>query len=145
MEPADELGPQTAQVVVALGEQSHDLGVVGRLDAVKTTRAQGGNGNRERIVGIVLLRTPRAEHPDPRGQGGWDVEDNFAGIDELLGQQITETTGGLDGPGALGEGLGPGQQLGRLLACRPHRDLGHSRSSPPMATAVWLALWDRPR
>jgi hypothetical protein len=111
--------------VVALGQQPHDLGVIGPLDRVKAIRAQGGDGNGEGIVGIVLLRTARAEHPDPRGQRGWDVEHHFAGIDELSGQQITETTGGLDGPGALGEGLGPRQQLGRLLACRPDRDLGH--------------------
>ena len=37
---------------------------------------------------VVLLRAPRAEHPDPRGQGGWDVEDHLSGIDELLGQQV---------------------------------------------------------
>jgi hypothetical protein len=49
----------------------------------------------------------------------------FARIDELLRQQVTEPTGRLDGPGALSEGLGPDQQLGRLLARRPDRDSGH--------------------
>lgn len=46
-------------------------------------------------------------------------------IDELLGQQVAETARRLDGPDALSEGFGPGQQLGRLLTRGPHRDFGH--------------------
>jgi hypothetical protein len=107
VQAADQLGPQPAQIVIALGEDSHDLAVVGLLHRAKISRAQGGDGDRERVVGIVLLRTSGAEDPDARDQSGWDGEDHFTGIDELLGQQGTEPIGGLDGPGALGERLGP--------------------------------------
>ena len=37
MEPADEFGPQPAQIVIALSEESHDLGVVGPLDGPETS------------------------------------------------------------------------------------------------------------
>jgi hypothetical protein len=60
VEPADELGPQPAQIVIALGQQPHDLGVISPLDGAKTIRAQSRDGDREGVVGIVLLRTPGA-------------------------------------------------------------------------------------
>ena len=40
----------------------------------------------------------------------------LAGVDELLRQQIAETAGRLDGPGALREGLCPRDQIFCLMA-----------------------------
>ena len=48
---------------------------------------------------------------DPRGQGRRDVENLFALVHELLGQQMTQATYVLDGSGPLLEGLGPGEEL----------------------------------
>ena len=49
----------------------------------------------------------------------------LACVDELLDQQVAQTSGGLNGPGSLREGLGPGKQLCRLLTRGPHGDRGH--------------------
>jgi hypothetical protein len=74
---------------------------------------------------LGCLNRPEPSTRTLEAKGGRDVEHMLTGIDELLGEQIAETAGGLDGPGALGEGLGLGEQLGRLLAGRPDRHLGH--------------------
>ena len=140
MEPADQPGPHSAQVVVALGQRR----MISLWSAISTRRSES-----ERRAATATesassgrsSRAARAEDPDPRGERRRDVEHVLAGIDELLCQQVAEAAGRLDGPGPLDEGLGPGEQLCRLLARRRTVTLATSRSSPQMATAVWLALW----
>jgi hypothetical protein len=93
VEPADQPGPHPAEIVIALGQQPHDLGVIGRFDPAQTLRAQGGDRHRQGVVGIVLIRTTRAEQADSRGQRRRDVDDVLSSVDELLGQQVAETAG----------------------------------------------------
>ena len=141
MESTTEPGPHPAQVMVALGQQPHDLAVLGGLDSVQTLRAHGSDRHRERVVGVVLLRPSRAEDADSRGQGRWNVDDVLSCIDELLGQQIAEAAGGLDGPRAFSERLSPGEDLAVFWHVARTVTLATSRSSPQIATAVWLCLW----
>jgi hypothetical protein len=49
----------------------------------------------------------------------------LSSVDQLLGQQVAETSGRLDGPGSLLKRFSPRQQLGRLVAGGTHCDLGH--------------------
>jgi hypothetical protein len=80
MESADHLGPQPPEVMIALGQETQDLAVVGRLDNPKASWAQGCDGNRKRIVGIILVRAPRAKHPHSGRQSRWNIEHEFTGI-----------------------------------------------------------------
>ena len=73
-------------------------------------------------LGSFLFRAPGGEHPDARGQGRGYVEDLFASSDELLGQQVAQPTGRLDGPGALLERFGTTDQLFHLAPGGPHPD-----------------------
>ncbi len=75
---------------------------------------QRGHRHRQRVVGVVLVRSSRAQHPDPRRQRGRHVDDVLARRDELLGQQIAEPAGRLDRPRPLLERLRPRQQLRHL-------------------------------
>jgi hypothetical protein len=109
-------------VGVALGQKTEDLGVVGRLDGLEPRSTQSGQGNREGIVRIVLVRPGGGEHPDSRRQRRRHVEDLFTAGHELLGQQVAETSGGLDGPSPLLEGLGPFDELIDLSSGGAHSD-----------------------
>ena len=59
---------------------------------------------------------------------------------QLLGQQVAEAAGRLDGPGALLEWLGPAQQLVHLTTGPRTLTLESGSSPPSMATAVCEAL-----
>ena len=113
VQTADHPGALTSEIAVALGEQPEHLAVIGRLDRTQRRCPQGGDGDRMCIVRVVLVGTPGAEYPDPRGQGGRDVEDLLALGHELLGQQVAHAADGLNGPGALLEWLGPAQAAGQ--------------------------------
>ena len=91
MEPTRSLGAQRPQVVVAGGQHPQDGSVVVGSDLAQTSLAQRGDGRRESVVGIVLLRASRAQHAHSRCQGRRHVEHLLAGGDQLLGQQIAET------------------------------------------------------
>ena len=122
MEATDHPGAMAAEVHIALGQEPQDLGVISRLDAAQVRGPKGRDGDREGVVGVVLVGAPGGEHPDARGQGGRHVEDLLAPGDELLGQQVAQPTGRLDGPGPLLEGLGPAHQLFHLAPGGPHLD-----------------------
>lgn len=124
MKPGDDDVAKPPDLVVPLGQEAEYLPMVGGLDRSEPGRAESGNGHRQRIVGVVLIGSSRSQHPHPRGQRRRHIEDLFARADELLGQEITHATGGLDGPSPLAEGLGPGQQLLCLLRGGSHPDLG---------------------
>jgi hypothetical protein len=89
-EATDRPDPLHPDVVVALGQQTQHLCVIGRLDRSKPWRAQCGDGDGMGIVGVVLVRPLSGQHPDARGQGCRDIEDLFASSHQLLGQQIAE-------------------------------------------------------
>jgi hypothetical protein len=77
--------------VVALGQQPHDLAVLGHFDPAETLRAKGSDRHRQSVVGVVLVRTTCAEQAHSRGQCRRDIDDVLSRIDELLGQQVAET------------------------------------------------------
>ena len=117
-------------------------------------RAQRCDRDRAGIVGVVLLRTPGAQRAHPRGAHRRHIDHRFAGRDQLLGEQVAETLGGLDRPDAVvaeavsplteQDGLGrtgtdadlvdDGLELvdrnrgvGRLVRVDPDRDGGHGQ------------------
>ena len=96
--------------------------MVSGLDTAQVRSPKGSDRDRAGVVGVVLVRATGGEHPDARGQGRGYVEDVLAPGDELLGQQVAQPTGRLDGPGALLERFGPGDQLVHLAAGGPHLD-----------------------
>src|SRR3974390_1737782 len=124
MQATHQLGPEVPDVLVPFGQQSQYCGVVGGLDRPEPWGAEGGNGHRASVVGVVLVRLARPEHPHPRGKGGRHVEHVLAGIDELLAQQVAESSGRLDGPGALLERRRPPEQPVDLLSSGPDGDGG---------------------
>src|SRR5215217_6148063 len=77
---------------------------------------QRGHRNRQRVVGVVLVRSAAAQHPGPGGQGRRDVHDQLVGRDELLREQEAETLGSLDRPSPRWERLGPRQQPTDLIS-----------------------------
>ena len=113
-----------AEVDIALGQEPEDLGVVSHLDAAQARGPKGGDSDRVRVIGVVLVGTTGGEHSDARGQGGRDVEHLFAACHELLGQQVAHSAGRLDGPPPLLERLGPAHELFDLTTGRTHLDAG---------------------
>ena len=122
MKATDHPGAMTAEVHVALGEESEHFAVVGRFDAAQVRSPKGSYGDRVGVVGIVLVGASRGQHPDARGQGGRHIEYLLAPGDQLLGQQVAQPTGRLDGPGPLLKRLGPAHQLIHLAAGGPDLD-----------------------
>jgi hypothetical protein len=109
-----------ADVDVALGQKTQHLAVISGDDLAQRRGPQRGDRNGERIVGIVLVRPPGAEHTDPRRERRGHVQDGLARSDQLLREQVAEPTGGLDRPRSLTQRFGPPQQLRHLLAGRPY-------------------------
>ena len=107
-----------AQVDVTLGQEPQHRHVVLTSHLGHRRRTQGGDGHRAGVVRVVLVRAAAGEHPHPRGQGGGHVQYPLACRQQLLGQQIAQSVGGLDGPDAHIEGRGP---LEQLLALAPSR------------------------
>jgi hypothetical protein len=122
MEATDHPGAMTAEVPVALGQQAQDCRVISLFDAAQIRSTKGGNGDREGVVGVVLVGTPCGEHADARGQGGRDIEHLFTPGNQLLGQQVAQAASRLDGPGPLLERLGPTDQLVDLAPGRSDPD-----------------------
>jgi hypothetical protein len=96
--------------------------------AVETERRPGDRSaaiaTERASLGVVLVRSTGPQDPDSGGQGGGNIEDQFPGADQLLGQQIAEPTSRFDSPGAIFEGLCPRQQLVGLLFGGPNGDGG---------------------
>ena len=112
-----------------------------RTDA-RPIGAQRGDRDRQGVVGVVLVRPSRAQHPHPRRQRGRHIDDALAGGDELLGQQIAEPAGGLDRPRPRRRTAPPTPAAGRLggasLApsawpARPRRRRSRPRCATPCA------------
>jgi hypothetical protein len=120
VEAAHDPSAVVADVDVALGQQAQDLGMVGGKNLAQPRRSQRGDRDGKRVVRVVLVRPPGAQDTDPRGQGRGYVQDGLAGGDELLGQQVAESAGGLDGPSTRVERLSPCDELVGLSAAGAH-------------------------
>ena len=123
MEPTDGLGARRPQVVMVIRQQAQDASVVLGHDAAQSLRPQRGDGGGQGVVGVVLLGLARTEHSNPGRQGGRDVDDVFAGGDELLGQQEPEPVGRLDGPASLRKVDRPFEETLDLVTVCLHRQL----------------------
>jgi hypothetical protein len=108
-------------------------------------RSQRRHRHRQGVVGIVLVRPSRAQHPHPSRQRRRHVQDLLAGADELLGQQVAEPTGRLDRPTPLLEPRRPRQQLVELAAARSHPQLRELRFVAADRLLCVTPCEDRPR
>jgi hypothetical protein len=90
VESAHEPCPVVADVGVALGQEAEHLGVVGGGNGSKSRCAQGSDGHRQGVVGVVLVRSPRRQHPDPGRQRRRHVDHVLARRHQLLGEQVAE-------------------------------------------------------
>ena len=92
-------------------------------DGPQAAVTKPGDGGREGVVGIVLGRSRRSQQTHPGSQGGWHVDDLFAGADQLLSEQPAETGGGLDRPHPVAvKWLSPRQQTIGLMPIGAQRE-----------------------
>jgi hypothetical protein len=140
MKPRDDDVAKPPNLVVPLGQEAEYLPMVGGLDRSEPGRPQSSDGHRQRIVGVVLVGAPGAEHPHPRGQRRRHIEDMFARADELLGQEITMPPA--DSTAHVLLPRGSAQANNCCVCCEVARTLisANCCSSRPIATAVWDAL-----
>jgi len=114
VQPAHDLGAGPAQVPVPLGPDLQHRRVIIGPGLPDPGRAQRCDGHRPGIVGVVLIRVTSCQQPDPRAQLGRHIQHPLTGRQQLLGQQVAQPAGALNGPGPLRPGRGPGQQPLRL-------------------------------
>jgi hypothetical protein len=124
VETTADLVPPPGQVGVILGHQTQHGAMV--LDRHRGQHRSMHRRDRHRtgVVGIVLVRLTRRQHPHPGGQRGGNVQHHLAGSDKLLGQQIAQPVGRLDRPRPRLEWRRPRQQLLHLPATSPHPQAG---------------------
>ena len=132
---AHQLGSLVTDVGVRFGQQAQHLAVPDRGHLAQRAETQGGDGDRQRVVGVVLVRPSRRQNPDSRRQGGRHIHHGLTGGDQLLGEQIAPPGGGLDRPPAPPQRFGPRHQLVHLA--HPGSDL--------LANHLILAAIDRHR
>lgn len=123
VQAAGHLGPQGAQVPTPLGPQLQYRGVVLGCHRAHVFGAQRGDRHRAGVVGVVLIGVAGGQQPYPGSQFRLHIQDNFAGGHELLGQQVAEASGTLDGPSAPWPLLRPGHQPVGLVGRRAHPQL----------------------
>jgi hypothetical protein len=98
MEPVDGLGAGGDQVLTPLGQQVQDHRLVLHADLAQPDSVAGGDGHRDRVVGVALAAVADRQHPHPGGQGGRHVQDLFAVADQPLGQRPADAVGALHRP-----------------------------------------------
>jgi hypothetical protein len=131
VEAVDPAGVLGDQVLAALGEQTHDRGVVLDLDAVEAPVVQCNGGDREGVGDVSLARTARSQQAGSRRQLRGDIENLLASGDELLGDTPSESGGALDSPL-------PRRPLGCPGEQRRRSGLVHDEPDRPMGLAVGL-------
>ena len=107
MEPVHHPSALRDELVPAVGEQPEHPGVILRSHP---TQGGGALGHPRHGLGVDPVGLPpmaSVELASPCGQRGGDVEDDLAGGDELLGEQVAQPVGALDRPDPLGPPLGP--------------------------------------
>jgi len=134
VQPAHHLGPGPAQVAVALGPHLEHRRLVIGLHSARGRRAQ--RRDRPGIIGVILIRATGRQQPHPGAELRRHIDHPFARCDQLLGQQVAQTAGALDRPGAFRPGRRPFQQLPRLPRRRRHPQLAQRLPGRAVATAV---------
>ena len=88
VQPVQGLGTRGDQVVAPVRQQPQDRGLVLDVDLVQALAALGGQGDRDRVTGVVFAAVAGGQLPHPGGELGRDVDDLFAVGDQLLGEQL---------------------------------------------------------
>jgi hypothetical protein len=119
--PAGDLGAGDRQVPVTPRPQLHHRGVILAADLLRCRRSQRGDGHRQGVVRVVVVRRLRGQQPHPCGQLRLHVQDPLASGDQLLSEQVAEPGRVLDRPGALPEPLSPQPRQASLGLVHRHR------------------------
>ena len=121
---------------------------------------RSAGSDRPGVVGVVLVGTTGAQHPNVCCERRGYVQHRLPRGEELLREQIAESSGGLDRPRPILERCRPGEQLRTLAFTRPDlqlrvidlaavdRDRGMRclvRSTPIITVTVILLVVDENR
>jgi hypothetical protein len=96
VETVDDTGPLAGQVVVPLGQQPQDRGLVLRGDLAQISAEERDLGHVESICGVGLPVPAGGQETCPGRQGGRHVNDILARGGRLLGKRPAETAGAFD-------------------------------------------------
>jgi hypothetical protein len=101
VQPVQDLGAGGDQVIAPVRQQPQHHGVVLDVDLAQALAAKGGQGDRDRVTGIVFAAVASGQLPHPSGELGRHVDDLVAVGDQLLGEDPADPGGALDGPAPL--------------------------------------------
>ncbi len=101
VQPAGGLGAQRGQLAVPAGPDPQHGRVVIGADLVADGRAQRGNRDRAGVIRVVLVRCPGDSSRTRAPSLGWTSTTCSPAATQLLGQQVAQAAGALDGPGPL--------------------------------------------
>jgi hypothetical protein len=140
MQTTHRLGAQGCEVVMAVDQQPQPRAVILTLDWAQVGCGAARRSRPTKRRWVALARFARAQQPHPSRQRGGHVDDGLAGVDQLLGQQITEPSCSLDRPCARLERCGPGQQPLGLATVRAYPELRRVcvRLDPPLRLCATL-------
>jgi hypothetical protein len=122
VQPADDLGAQPAQIVIAARPDPHHHRLALGAEHRQVLAAQRGDGDRAGVVLVVLVDLAAVQQPHSGGQFRRHVHHALVGSDQLLGQQIPKPARSLDRPAARRPASGPLQQHLGLSSRSPHPD-----------------------
>jgi transposase len=102
VEPLQDAGAFVDQVVVPLGQQPQDRGLVLGVDAPQVVAEQGDLGDVAGIVGVSLAVAAGGQEPGPGRQGEGHIDHDLACGGRLLGEGSVQAAGAFDGEAAFG-------------------------------------------
>jgi hypothetical protein len=120
VQPVEGLGPGGHQILAPLGQQVQHHRLVLDADLPQPDNVAGGDGYRDRVVGVALAAVADRQHPDSGGQLGRHVQDLLAVADQPLGQGPADAVRAFHRPTPVRPSCSPGTK--GLVAVQGGRD-----------------------
>ena len=140
MQSAGDLGAAAAQVPVALGPDLQHRRVIIGPDVPNAGRPQRGNGHRPGIVGIVLVRIPGSQQPDPRAQLGRHIATRSPAASNCWASRWPRPPAPSTAQVRRGQAAAQASRRSAWTAQARTRSSPSGSSAAPIATAVCEAL-----
>jgi len=131
VEAAAGLVLEAAEVAMSLRQQLQHPGMIIGAHRGQVVGAECCDRDRAGVVGVVLLRLPRAQHAHSRRPNWGHIDHVLARRDELLGEEIAQSMGRLDRPRPLLEPVRPLAQT---------HGLGRTRSDTDLVEDMFVAI-----